>query len=112
MPRAFDGSDHLDQRHPDPRGLAVDTDPCDDDVTHALEPWEAREIVRRSGLEPTLVERAGDPAETIERIAREGDFDLIVVGSRGLWDEAERYMGGSVSEHVAAHARVTVVVAR
>ncbi len=88
------------------------TDPCDDDVTHALELCEAREIVRRSGLEPTLVERAGDPAETIERIAREGDFDLIVVGSRGLWDQADRYMGGSVSEHVAAHAPVTVVVAR
>jgi nucleotide-binding universal stress UspA family protein len=88
------------------------TDPCDDEVTHALELCEAREIVRRSGLEPALLERAGDPAETIERIAGEGDFDMVVVGSSGPWDQAARYVGGSVSEHVAAHARVTVVVAR
>ena len=58
------------------------TNPCDDDAIHALELCEAQEIVRRSGLEPTLIQRTGDPAETIERVAEEGKYDVIVVGSR------------------------------
>jgi nucleotide-binding universal stress UspA family protein len=88
------------------------TNPCDDDSVHALELCEAREIVRESGLEPTLLEHTGEPAETIERVAEAGKYDLIVVGSRSPENEAARYMGNSVSDHVAAHARMTVVIAR
>jgi len=88
------------------------TNPCDDDSIHALELCEAQEIVRKNGLEPTLLEHTGEPAETIERVAEEGHYDLIVVGSRGPENQAAGYMGNSVSEHVAAHARMTVVIAR
>ena len=38
-------------------------------------------------------------------------FDTVVVGSRSL-GAVGRVLAGSVSEHVAAHARTTVVVAR
>jgi nucleotide-binding universal stress UspA family protein len=88
------------------------TNPCDDDSIHGLELCEAQEIVRRSGLEPTLLEHTGEPAETIERVAAEGHYDLIVVGSRSPENQGAGYMGDSVSEHVAAHARTTVVIAR
>ncbi len=51
------------------------------------------------------------PPRAIERVADEGRFDTIVVGSRGM-NAASRFLQGSVSEHVATHARATVVVAR
>jgi nucleotide-binding universal stress UspA family protein len=86
--------------------------PCDDDSIHGLELCEAQEIVRQSGLDPTLLERTGEPAETIERVAEEDRYDLIVLGSRSPENQAAGYMGNSVSEHVAAHARMTVVIAR
>jgi nucleotide-binding universal stress UspA family protein len=88
------------------------TNPCDDESIHALELCEAQSIVRNSGLEPTLIQRTGDPAETIERVAEEGKYDVIVVGSRSPRNHTAGYMGDSVSEHVAAHARMTVVIAR
>ena len=53
----------------------------------------------------------GEPAPTIERIAREGEFDTIILGSRHL-NALERVLQGSVSEHVATHADATVVVVR
>jgi nucleotide-binding universal stress UspA family protein len=58
-----------------------------------------------------MIEPAGEPASTIERVAEMGRFDTIVVGSRGL-GAASRFLQGSVSEHVATHANATVVIAR
>jgi nucleotide-binding universal stress UspA family protein len=88
------------------------TNPCDDDSIHGLELCESQEIVRQNGLDPTLLEHAGEPAETIERVAEEGHHDPIVLGWRSPENQAAGYMGNSVSEHVAAHARMTVVIAR
>jgi nucleotide-binding universal stress UspA family protein len=86
-------------------------DPWDDTSVHAQELLEARRMMREKGIEVELVEPSGDPARTIERIAEEGAFDMIVVGSRGL-SGVGRVLQGSVSEHVATHARATVVIAR
>jgi len=86
-------------------------DPWDDRTVHAEELLEARKLLREAGIEATLIEPGGDPAKTIERIADERHFDTIVIGSRGLGTIA-RTLQGSVSEHVAANARTTVVVAR
>lgn len=86
-------------------------DPWDDRTVHAEELLEARRLLREAGIEPVLIEPGGDPARTIERIAEERGFDTIVMGSRGLGAVA-RTLQGSVSEHVAANARATVVVAR
>jgi nucleotide-binding universal stress UspA family protein len=87
------------------------TDPWDDTATHAEELLEARRTLRAQGIEAELIEPSGDPARTIERIAEEGDYDMVVVGSRGL-GVVGRALQGSVSEHVATHARSTVVIAR
>jgi nucleotide-binding universal stress UspA family protein len=86
-------------------------DPWDDRTVHAEELLEARRLLREAGIEATLIEPGGDPARTIERVAEERDYDTIVIGSRGLGAVA-RALQGSVSEHVAANAHATVVVAR
>lgn len=86
-------------------------DPWDDVGVHAQELVDAQHRLREHGIEPRLLEPAGDPARTIERIAAEGGFDTIVVGSRGL-GAVDRAIQGSVSEHVATHAPATVVVVR
>ena len=94
--------------HPGTRAMPVE--PWDDSSVHARELLEAKKALREHGIEATLLEPAGDPARTIERIAREGEYDTIVIGSRGL-GAIDRMLQGSVSEHVATHAEATVVIA-
>jgi nucleotide-binding universal stress UspA family protein len=86
-------------------------DPWDDSSTHAQELLEARTILREKGIEADLIEPSGDPAHTIERIAEDGGYDMIVIGSRGL-GAVGRVLQGSVSEHVATHASTAVLIAR
>jgi nucleotide-binding universal stress UspA family protein len=85
-------------------------DPWDDRTVHAQELVEARDLLLKAGVEPNLLEPAGDPAKKIEEIAREGEYDTIVMGSRGL-GALERTLQGSVSEHVVTHSDATVVIA-
>ncbi len=91
-------------------GTRAPIDPWDDSSVHAKELLEAKKTLREHGIEAELLEPAGDPARTIERVAREGSFDTIVMGSRGL-GAIDRMLQGSVSEHVATHAEATVVIA-
>ena len=86
-------------------------DPWDDTEVHTQELLEAGRLLREQGIEPRLVESAGNVPERIEEIAAQGDFDAIIVGSRGL-SMLGRALQGSVSEHVAANAETTVIVAR
>jgi nucleotide-binding universal stress UspA family protein len=86
-------------------------DPWDDRAVHDQQLAEARDILAGQGVVAEMLEPAGDPAQAIERVAKQGRFDTIVVGSRGL-DAFSRFLRGSVSEHVATHAEATVIVAR
>jgi nucleotide-binding universal stress UspA family protein len=86
-------------------------DPWDDRDVHQRELMQAAASLRELGIEPELVESAGDPAKTIERIAAERAVDAVIVGARGL-GLLGRVFQGSVSEHVATHAATTVIVAR
>ncbi len=86
-------------------------DPWDDSTVHTQELLEAGRLLREDGIEPHLVETYGIVPETLEKMAEEGGFDAIVVGSRGL-SMFERALQGSVSEHVAANAGTTVIIAR
>ncbi len=90
-------------------GTRTPIDPWDDSAVHAKELLEAKQVLRENGIEAELLEPAGDPARTIERVAKEGGFDTIVLGSRGL-GAIDRMLQGSVSEHVATHAEATVVI--
>ncbi len=71
----------------------------------------AREVVRiaaeeldklGAGKVRTMVKR-GPPARTIVNVARDENFDLIVLGSRGLGD-VEGFLLGSVSHKVTSLA--------
>ncbi len=84
-------------------------DPWDDREVHTTALREARELLATYGIEAALLEPAGDPARTIEQVAQEGAYDMVIVGSRGL-GIVGRVLEGSVSEHVATHAHQTVVV--
>jgi nucleotide-binding universal stress UspA family protein len=86
-------------------------DPWDDRPVHTEQLRQARKILVEAGIEPSLHEPIGDPATAIERLAEELGYDTIVIGTRGLGAIA-RVMQGSVSEHVATHAKATVVIAR
>ncbi len=85
------------------------TEPWDGGEAHARDLHDAQRVLAEHGLQVDLLEPLGDPARTIERIAVEGGFDTIVIGSRGLGG-ADRALHGSVSEHVVTHATATVVV--
>jgi nucleotide-binding universal stress UspA family protein len=89
----------------------VPIDPWDDATVHKAQLAEASAYLRERGIEPALIERAGDPAPTIEQFADANGYDIVVVGSRGL-GAVSRLFQGSVSEHIATHGAATVVVAR
>jgi len=86
-------------------------DPWDDREVHQQELDEAKTIIDAAGLKARYFEEFGAVAPTIEAVAREGGYDAVVVGSRGL-GAVSRFLQGSVSEHVVTHAAATVVVAR
>ena len=86
-------------------------DPWDDTTVHQHELQDARAILTRRLADAELLEPFGDPAQTIERLARDGDYDLVVVGSRGL-GPVSRFFQGSFSEHIATHAETPVLIAR
>lgn len=53
----------------------------------------------------------GYAADTIIRIAEEGNYDLIVMGSRGM-NFIGRFLLGSVSDRVVHHAPCSVLVVK
>jgi len=53
----------------------------------------------------------GHPAKTILDVAKKGNYDLIVVGSRGL-NPAKRFFLGSVSDKVSRHAQCSVLIVK
>jgi nucleotide-binding universal stress UspA family protein len=89
----------------------ITVDPWDDRPVHEEQLRKARAILVNEGIEPVLIEPAGPPAIEIENAAERGGYDTIVVGSRGL-NPLNRVLQGSVSEHIATHAKETVIVVR
>ncbi len=71
-----------------------------------------RQVEEAGGTVAEAHMRMGDPDDEILRFCEEqGDFGLIVMGSRGLGPIKRRLMG-SVSESVVRHAPCPVLVAR
>ncbi|ARC89350.1 universal stress protein [Rhodovulum sp. MB263] len=70
----------------------------------------AKRLAREAGAESARAFiKAGPPARTIIRFAREHENDLIVIGSRGL-GSVENYLLGSVSHKVTGLADCPVLV--
>ena len=54
---------------------------------------------------------SGDPAKTIIQTANKGDYDIIVMGSRGL-GAIGRFLLGSVSDHIIHYSNRSVLIVR
>lgn len=72
-----------------------------------LKPAEV--LFQQSGLPVDTIVKWGDPAEQAEKTAREGGFDLIVVGNRGL-SAISGMILGSVSSKILHTAKCQVIV--
>lgn len=92
-------------------GRGGGVDPWDDRSVHARQLEEACAALRTEGIEPEVFMPVGDPAGQIDRVAREGGFDTVVIGTRDL-SPIDRILQGSVSQAVATGTTATVVVAR
>jgi nucleotide-binding universal stress UspA family protein len=71
----------------------------------------AKKAVEKEGLFADAVFLRGDIVEQIVRTAKDGNFDLIVIGARGL-STFEEVLLGSVSRGVVEKAPCPVIVTR
>ncbi|RDV84190.1 universal stress protein [Ammonifex thiophilus] len=72
---------------------------------------KALAILREAGIEGTSVIRVGNPAEEIVALAREGNYELIVMGRRGTNPLKELLLGG-VSQRVLQLSPVPVFLGK
>jgi nucleotide-binding universal stress UspA family protein len=86
--------------------------PSEDDLERAA--WEIvdrAEALVPAGVPVSSIVRVGRPADAIVARAKEGEHDLVVMGSRGRGLLGSLLLG-SVSREVAARSPVPVLVAR
>ncbi|XP_022853597.1 universal stress protein A-like protein [Olea europaea var. sylvestris] len=74
-------------------------------LNHALQICTEKKVEAKSSL------LEGDPKEVICEAAELMQMDLLVVGSRGL-GMIKRAFLGSVSDHVAHHAKCAVLIVK
>jgi nucleotide-binding universal stress UspA family protein len=94
---------------PKPLGLSVLVDPFDDASVHEKQLEDAVAYLESRRIPAESVKPTGDPARAIEAVARKGGYDTIILGSRGR-GTVSRVLIGSVSSHVATHAKGTVII--
>jgi len=80
------------------------------EIGRQLDRWRA-EAARMTGGEVRGEVANGSPASEIVRLAREGSFDLVVVGTHGRTG-LRRLVLGSVAERVVREAHCPVLVVR
>ena len=72
---------------------------------------EAEEIFSDFKGEFSTVYKTGDVVDEIIKFAEEGDYDLLIMGSRGL-GVFSRTLLGSVSDKVIHHVNVSVMIVK
>lgn len=77
----------------------------------AMEIMEKSLGIVGSGIKVEKYAEFGAPAEMILQTAEKGDYDLIIVGNRGL-NQLKRLLMGSVSSRVVALAHCAVLVVK
>jgi nucleotide-binding universal stress UspA family protein len=85
--------------------------PWDDAARHQEHLEEAERVLQASGIDPELINLAGEPAKLIEREAESRGYDTIVLGG-GHKGWVRRLLTGSVVADVVARTQATVVVVR
>jgi len=71
----------------------------------------AQARAQEAGVELKTLLRAGHPAKTIVEVAREGNFDVILVGHSGLSGVWAKFLG-TTAEKVSRHAPCGVLIVR
>ncbi|MFP3866733.1 MAG: universal stress protein [Desulfobacteraceae bacterium] len=66
-------------------------------------------ILADQGIPAQSELKMGDPAEEVLRLAREGQFDLIILGRRGR-GLTESYFLGSVSDRISHRASCDILI--
>jgi nucleotide-binding universal stress UspA family protein len=74
-----------------------------------LEAASAR--AQEAGIDLKTLKRPGHPAQTILQVAKEGKFDLILVGHSGLSGVWAAFLG-TTAEKVSRHAPCSVLIVR
>lgn len=72
---------------------------------------EAIEMFKEHDIKVETLLKHGDPGKTIINVAEEDNFDLIIMGSRGL-NAISRAMLGSVSNKVLNHVNISVLIVK
>lgn len=82
------------------------------DERHALEIASA-EAGRHEGKGVPITPQAlaGDPASVLVEVAEDGDYDLLVVGNKGMTG-ASRFFLGSVPNKVSHHVTRALLIVR
>lgn len=86
-------------------------DPIDEVTLREAADVEVAATVADLGIEADTCVVVGDPGHELCRLAAEGAYDLVVVGSHGS-GLLKRALLGSVSHHVIHHAPCPVLVVR
>ncbi|CAI9084625.1 universal stress protein [Candidatus Methylacidiphilum fumarolicum] len=69
----------------------------------------AMEKAAEEKVELEVKTEMGDPADRILKLAKEGNFDLVVLGRRGL-SRVGYWLTGSVSERVLRHSPCSILI--
>jgi nucleotide-binding universal stress UspA family protein len=72
---------------------------------------EGQKLVEAAGVSVEKMLLEGNVVDQIVKIAKEGQFNLVVVGARGL-SKLEEIMLGSVSHGVVANAPCPVIITK
>lgn len=72
---------------------------------------EQAEYFKKNNIQPETIAECGHPAEVITRVANEGSYDMIILGSRGLGG-LKKLLLGSVSSAVLHEAKCSVLVVK
>lgn len=83
----------------------------DDPTIIAKQVLEKARKVMGNQIPAVLLLEAGMPADVICRIARKDNYDLIIIGNRGL-NRIKRVLLGSISSKVVAAAHCPVLVVK
>lgn len=132
---AVDGSEHSIRATDEVIKIASMSENCQTDIVLVADFAKAKQevihatgraeldLIRRKRIEPVakkLDEHQlpyeihilhGDPGPTIVKHANEGDYDLLVIGSRGL-NKLQVFVLGSVSHKVVKRANCPVMVVK
>jgi nucleotide-binding universal stress UspA family protein len=72
---------------------------------------QAQVRAQEAGVEVKTAMRPGHPAQTIIEVAKEGNFDLVLVGHSGLSGVWAAFLG-TTAEKVSRHAPCSVLIVR